>query len=590
MALAGGKGLRPAAAAACLRSPEAPLIRLPHTEQAPMSDVSLPQAVIRAEPDGYDMAKPGLMGRQSAGNGFLRAAIKARGDQPIFGYSSTLPSARGFQAIIKGIEPEARFEWVSPNNLDYISKVGALYLADITVATHSRLRLRTGAASYSLCGVTHTTASLGAMDEIAALLREPVMSWDALVCTSTAVVDTVKRIHDAQRELHQWQFGAPYPNEGPMLPVIPLGAHWQDYDFDADTRARARQALDIADDEVVGLFVGRLVFHAKAHPYPMFRGMQLAAERTGKRLVLILSGWSPNEAVDKAFREGAAQFAPDVRTIIVDGRDPTLRTHAWAASDLFVSLSDNIQETFGLTPIEAMAAGLPVVVSDWDGYRDTVRHEVDGFRVRTYTPGDGMGLALIRGHEAQSLTYDQYCWAAASTIAVDIPETADAIARLVENPDLRRRMGEAGRLRARTVYDWDVIFRQYQELWAELAARRQSALSDPRLKAWIDAAPKASPARLDPFDAFGHYPSATLTRDTRVAAAPHANPADLEAAMQHVLFGSLTFDLKTAQALLAIYQTAETTIGQAATATNAPLAPTARATGFLLKLGLVVVR
>ena len=28
-----------------------------------------------------------------------------------------------------------------------------------------------------------------------------------------------------------------------------------------------------------------------------------------------------------------------------------------------------------------MAAGLPVVVSDWDGYRDTVRDGVDGFRI-----------------------------------------------------------------------------------------------------------------------------------------------------------------------------------------------------------------
>lgn len=555
-----------------------------------MSDASLPQAVIRAEPDGYDMAKPGLMGRQSAGNGFLRAAIKARGDRPIYGYSSSQNSARAFQSIVKGIEPEARFEWVSPNKLDYIGRVGTLYLADLTVATHSRLRLRTGAASYSLCGVTHTTASTGAMDEITSLLRDPVMPWDALVCTSTSVVETVRRIHEAERELHQWQFGVPHPNEGPLLPVIPLGAHWQDYDFDADARSQARQALGLEDDEVVGLFVGRLVFHAKAHPYPMFRGMQLAAERTGKRLVLILSGWYPNEPVGQAFRDGAAQFAPDVRTIIVDGRDPTLRTHAWAASDLFISLSDNIQETFGLTPIEAMAAGLPVVVSDWDGYRDTVRHEVDGFRVRTYTPGAGMGVALIRSHETHTLNYDQYCWAAASTIAVDIPETADAIARLVENPDLRRRMGEAGRRRARAVYDWDVIYRQYQELWAELDARRHSALADPQRKAWIDAAPAASPNRLDPFHAFGHYPTETLTPSTRLAAAPGATAAELERAMQSSLFGALSFDRKTAQALLAVLQAGETTLAQAAAATGASPAPTGRLAGFLLKLGLAVVR
>ena len=56
----------------------------------------------------------------------------------------------------------------------------------------------------------------------------------------------------------------------------------------------------------------------------------------------------------------------------MDGRVPGVSQTAYAAADIFVSLSDNIQETFGLTPVEAMAAGLPVVASDWDGYRETI--------------------------------------------------------------------------------------------------------------------------------------------------------------------------------------------------------------------------
>src|SRR5258708_11547844 len=34
--------------------------------------------------------------------------------------------------------------------------------------------------------------------------------------------------------------------------------------------------------------------------------------------------------------------------------------------------------------IEAMAAGVPQVVSDWSGYRDIVVHGETGFRVQTY--------------------------------------------------------------------------------------------------------------------------------------------------------------------------------------------------------------
>ena len=57
------------------------------------------------------------------------------------------------------------------------------------------------------------------------------------------------------------------------------------------------------------------------------------------------------------------------------------------------SLSDNMQETFGLTPIEAMAAGLPSVVSDWDGYRDTVQHREHGFRIPTLAPPPALAPA-----------------------------------------------------------------------------------------------------------------------------------------------------------------------------------------------------
>ena len=62
----------------------------------------------------------------------------------------------------------------------------------------------------------------------------------------------------------------------------------------------------------------------------------------------------------------------------------TLRC-CWASADLFLSLVDNPQETFGLAPVEAMAAGIPVI-GDWDGYRFTVSDGVEGFRIPTLAP------------------------------------------------------------------------------------------------------------------------------------------------------------------------------------------------------------
>lgn len=554
-----------------------------------MSEASSTVAVIRAEPDGYDMAKVQLMGRQAAGHGFLRAAVQARGSSPMHAFSPAQRAADGFRAIVQQIDPSAPVDWIPSEQLNRVAKVGTLFLADATVASHARLRQRTGLTSFSLCGVTHTTATHGTMDEIAGLLREPVAPWDALICTSTSVVETVRRIHESEADYLRWRFGPEARIEGPQLPLIPLGVHCEDFVFDDATRAAARQALELADDEIVALFAGRLVFHAKAHPHAMYRGLQLAAERTGKKIALILSGWFPNGAIENSFRDGAARFAPDVRLIVLDGRQPTAREHSWAAADLFISLSDNIQETFGLTPIEAMAAALPVVVTDYDGYKDTVRDGIDGFRVRTWAPEAGSGVSLSRAYEVGALNYDAYCWAAGAATAVDIGQVADAVAALAADPDLRRKMGEAGRARARAVYDWAVVFRQHQELWAELNARRRAAAADPALQARLRALAPAGSSRLDPFQTFGHYPTELLTNATRLEVVPGATGEDLQAILGHGLFGSLSYPRAQAVAVFEALQSGPQSVSQIATALNLNPALATRISALLVKAGVAGV-
>lgn len=561
-----------------------------HASKVSVTELLPATAAIRAEPDGYDMAKVQLMGRQAAGNGFLRAAVQARGDHPVYAYSHDAGAIQGFKAIVRGIDATAPVDWIHAEHLARLDSVGVLYLADSTVATHARLRQRVGLTGFSLCGVTHTTASHGVMDEIAGLLREPVAPWDALICTSRSVVETVRRIHEVEADYLRWRFGPEARIEGPQLPLIPLGVHCDDFVFDAAARSAGRQALGLADDEVMALFVGRLVYHAKAHPYAMYRGLQLAAERSGKRLVLVLSGWFPNSHIEEVFRSGARQFAPDVRLVIVDGREPTTRDHVWAGADMFVSLSDSIQETFGLTPVEAMAAGLPVVVTDYDGYKDTVRHEVDGFRVRTLAPGPGSGQGLARAYEIGSLNYDNYCWATTAATAVDIGQVADAVATLACDPDLRRRMGEAGRARARELFDWPVVFRQYQALWTDLDGRRRAAAADPALQARLGALPRAASARLDPFEAFGHYSTEAIGPQTRLALSPGVTRTDLAHLLDHPLFGALSFPRAKAEALFDAIETSGTTIADLATLLGANAALTARVGALLTKQGIVTAR
>jgi hypothetical protein len=252
----------------------------------------------------------------------------------------------------------------------------------------------------------------------------------------------------------------------------------------------------------------------------MYQALQKAshsAKLHGQKIVLVECGWHANEFIDKAYQEAAKLACPDVKVITLDGRKATDRQTAWASSDVFCSLSDNIQETFGIVPIEAMAAGLPVVVSDWDGYKDTVRHEVDGYRIATTMPAAGMAADLAYRHALEIDNYDMYCGHTCSLIAVDIEAAALAFEKLFASKELRESMGSEGRARAQQFYDWRVIVAQYEGLWAEqqrlrLAAQEASRPGESATTNNLSSA--AWPARLDPFYAFETYATHTLQEDT----------------------------------------------------------------------------
>ena len=74
------------------------------------------------EPDGYVLEGAKLMGRQSAGNGFLRAAIAGLKDKTLFAYTPRKESAEIFSRTVSAIDPAARTGWIPANRLDQLAK------------------------------------------------------------------------------------------------------------------------------------------------------------------------------------------------------------------------------------------------------------------------------------------------------------------------------------------------------------------------------------------------------------------------------------------------------------------------------------
>ncbi len=467
----------------------------------------------------------GLMGRQVAGKEFLNAYLAhgtwselvavvphVRCRESLHAVCASHPSSRHRPRRLKIVEVK-RFQ----STFAAAPPADVLHFPAPPDVRFAWARENLGPV-FALSGVTHTLCSATAVEALRQMLTAPFESFDRLICTSRAVMDTARAITETFAEYLQQRWGGE-PKLRIQFELLPLGVDVEKYvPATPAERTNERNRWQIAEDEFVVLFMGRLSHHAKAHPFPMFRALAEAARRTRRRLRLILAGWSPLPAILDAFRDGAQRFAPNVTTTILDGNRPDIRYSVWKGADLFSSLSDNIQETFGLVLVEAMASGLPIVASDWDGYRDVVVDGETGFLVPTFMVRDAtrqLTAQLLMGE----INYDHFLARSNQCVSVDVAAATEAYVRLIQDDELRRRMGAAGRERACQRFAWSHVIRAYESLWRQQATE----LADHRLREALSTkswpGPSAYPA---PERSFAGYPSRWLGERDVLYTSPEA--------------------------------------------------------------------
>jgi alpha-maltose-1-phosphate synthase len=494
---------------------------------------SRPNCAINYHPDGYKADRAQVKGRHAAGAGFLKGFIDHSGVDRLIAMTGSKSHFADFQQVARSLDPTGRETvWARPLDARALRAAGTLFMPGPGFEEEAWNRRLGNERGFSLCGLTHTVASDRVINSIGQYLIAPTQPWDALICTSTSVRAVVERVIE-QHAGYLEERGGGRMKCPVRLPVIPLGV---DCDFHAPDAANKhlgaalRSRLGIGENDLAALFLGRLSFHAKAHPTPMLMAMERAASRTpDQTLHLLIVGQFPNEWIEKEFKEAATRFCQQAQVHVLDGADNDLVRSSWQAADIFVSLSDNIQESFGLTPIEAMAAGLPCVVSDYDGYKDTIVDGETGFRIATSAPGPGAGIDIADRYSVGQDTYDRFIGVAALSTMTDIDACADAITRLATDRDLRARQSAASVERARRLYDWRVVVNSYQDLWAELEEIRRGA-EGIGIRDHVNQAAKADFP--DPFDMFQGHPTTLIDGDTMIRAKKAAIQNDLAVVRQ----------------------------------------------------------
>jgi phosphatidylinositol alpha-mannosyltransferase len=210
---------------------------------------------------------------------------------------------------------------------------------------------------------------------------------------------------------------------GLPIEILPNGIDVQRFAAAAPARLRPGRHL---------LFVGRLE-PRKGFPVIVRAFAHLARRHRDLRLLVVGAG--DDDALDEL--PEAVRSRVEMLGRVPDSRLPGL----YQAADLFVSPALG-GESFGIVLVEAMAAGLPVVASDIDGYRDVVRHGREALLV---PPGDDVALA-------------------------------DAIERLLGDPGLAGSLGTRGSRRA-LEFDWAAIGDRLEEIYVGLTRRRRRVAS-----------------------------------------------------------------------------------------------------------------
>ena len=302
------------------------------------------------------------------------------------------------------------------------------------------------------------------------MLLMPWEACDSHICTSNSVKNSLSESLAMVSEDLQAQTGSRL-DFGGRLDVVPLGVDTER--FAPRDKAAARTELGLALDELVILWFGRWSPTDKADLLPLlavFRRLVHDLPRVPLRLVIAGTDVSGRNRFRPALEEYAQALGIAPMVSLLEGFSAERRHMLMSAADIFTSPIDSVSETFGLTPIEAMACGIPQVVSDKDGYRETVVDGETGYLIPTYwsksSAADLSALGALPSHTSMGYHWFHF----AQSIALDLDVFLSKLKVLIERPELRRSMGENARRRAVTFFGWKVIAKKYKELWTELAS------------------------------------------------------------------------------------------------------------------------
>ena len=262
-----------------------------------------------------------------------------------------------------------------------------------------------------------------------------------LVGEAAQVITCSSFMHDEVRRLFDVSAG--------RVDVVPNGLEADAWTVPESVRAAARARFGGGDHGPLLVFAGRLV-HEKGLHTALAALSRLRRAFPGARLIVAGTGPLEDElrATARPLGDGVqwAGFLPEHDLAAL-----------FAAADAV--LVPSLYEPFGLTALEAAAAGAPLAVADTGGLRDLVQPGVTGMR---FTPDDPRDLAC-------------------------------AVARLLGDRRAARRMAARAQLAVRRERTWSAVATHTADVYARAAGSDQGGDALRRSRITRAGLPTATP-------------------------------------------------------------------------------------------------
>ncbi|MCS7060874.1 MAG: glycosyltransferase family 4 protein [Anaerolineae bacterium] len=181
------------------------------------------------------------------------------------------------------------------------------------------------------------------------------------------------------------------------------------------------------DDELVIGMIGRMTAYKRADVMLAAMPLIWQALPTAR---LLLAGAGAQQAA--SLRAAIQSLSHPERVSVLADFDETDKAAIFSTADLIVHLSD--RESFGIVIVEGWAAGKPVIGVQNSASASVITDGEDGLLVRYGDPAD----------------------------------LAHAVVKLGSSSELRQALGYAGQLKARHLYDWNVVVPRYRALFSAL--------------------------------------------------------------------------------------------------------------------------